>query len=258
MPRPSSLSTSVDEGVLEDAARHLYSHLGCLLDLPEELRNTLASVYYEVHWLRRKEGAMPLIAHLPRQKNPGKLLDVAMKQVILRTGQYQLADTLIEGIRQANKDTQPNLYGMLVRLALDQLKWNIKNSFKKSELRRSLEKIGKKPVPEVPGIYERMRQLELSASRPRHRDGVDLSGYTPLEGLPRIGEPVCIVADGEVLLEGVAAEVWGGSDPGFAIDDDTGDVFRVTVEELRAMEAQVMSLPNVTVELPTSGFRSGD
>ena len=25
------------------------------MDLPEELRNTLASVYYEVHWLRRKE-----------------------------------------------------------------------------------------------------------------------------------------------------------------------------------------------------------
>ena len=55
MPRPSSLSTSVDEGVLEDAARHLYSHLGCLLDLPEELRNTLASVYYEVHCQRRSK-----------------------------------------------------------------------------------------------------------------------------------------------------------------------------------------------------------
>ena len=78
-----------------------------------------------------------------------------MKQAILRTGQYQLADTLVEGIRQANKDTQPNLYGMLVRVALDQLKWNIDNSFEKSQLRRSLEKIGKKPVPEVPGIYER-------------------------------------------------------------------------------------------------------
>ena len=180
-----------------------------------------------------------------------------MKQAILRTGQYQLADTLVEGIRQANKDTQPNLYGALVRLALDKLKWNIENSHKKSELRRSLDKIGKKPVPEVPGLYERMRQLELSACRPRHRDGVDLSGYTPLERLPRIGEPVCIVADGEVL-EGVAVEVWGGSDPGFAIDDETGDVFRVTVEELRAMEAQVMGIRNVTVALPTSGFRSGD
>ena len=257
MPRPSSLSTSVDEGVLEDAARHLYSHLGCLLDLPDELRNTLASVYYEVHWLRRKEGGMPLIAHLPRRRDPEKLLDVAMKQAILRTSQYQIADTLVEGIRQANKDTQPRLYGILVRVTLDKLKWNIENSFEKSQLRRSLEKIGKKPVPEVPGIYERMRQLELSASRPRHRDGVDLSGYIPLEGLPRIGEPVCIVADGEAL-EGVAAEVWGGNDPGFAIDDGTGDVFRVTVEELRAMEAQVMSLRNVTVELPTSGFRSDD
>ena len=79
----------------------------------------------------------------------------------------------------------------------------------------------------------------------------------PIERLPRIGEPVCIVADGETL-EGIAVEVWGGSDPGFAIDDDTGDVFRVTVEELRAMEAQVMSLRNVTVALPTSGFRAGD
>ena len=159
MPRPSSLSTTVDEGVLEDAARHLQSHLGDLLDLPEELRNTLASVYYEVHWLRRKEGATPLVDHLPRQKDPGKLLDVAMKQAILRTSQYQLADTLVQGIREANKDTQPRLHGMLVRIALDLLKWNIKNSFKKSELRRSLEKIGKKPLPEVPGIYERMRQL---------------------------------------------------------------------------------------------------
>ena len=112
MPRPSSLSASVDEGVLEDAARHLYSHLGDLLDLPEELRNTLASVYYEVHWLRRKEGAMPLIAHLPQQNDPKKLLDVAMKQAILRTSQYQLADTLVEGIRQTNKDIQPRLYGM--------------------------------------------------------------------------------------------------------------------------------------------------
>ena len=180
-----------------------------------------------------------------------------MKQAILRTGQYQIADTLVEGIRQANKDTQPRLYEMLVRVALDQLKWNIEKSLEKSQLRRSLEKIGKKPVPEVPGIYERMRQLEPPASRPRHRDGVDLSSYTPLERLPRIGEPVCIVADGEVL-EGVAVEVWRGSDPGFAIDHDTGDVFRVTVEELRAMEAQVMSLRNVTVVPPTSGFRSGD
>ena len=129
------------------------------MDLPEELRNTLASVYYEVHWLRRKEGAMPLVAHLPAQKGSKKQLDMAMKQAILRTGQYRIADTLIEGIRKANKDTQPRLYGALVQLALDELKWNIKNSFKKSELRRSLEKIGKKPVPEVPGTYERMRQL---------------------------------------------------------------------------------------------------
>ena len=159
------------------------------MDLPEELRNTLASVYYEVHWLRRKEGAMPLVAHLPAQKGSKKQLDMAMKQAILRTGQYRIADTLIEGIRKANKDTQPRLYGALVQLALDELKWNIKNSFKKSELRRSLEKIGKKPVPEVPGIYERMRQLLFEQERSRSTSLDDDAEWITLGPSARVTRP---------------------------------------------------------------------
>ena len=154
-----SNAVEIDYDVLRDATHSLHLHLGSLMDLPEELRNTLASVYYEVHWLRRKEGATPLVAHLPSQIGSRKLLDMAMKQAILRTDQYRIADTLVETIREANKDTQPRLYGALVQLALDVLKWNIRNSFKKSELRRSLGKIGKKPLPEVPGLYKRMRQL---------------------------------------------------------------------------------------------------
>ena len=129
------------------------------MDLPEELRNTLASVYYEVHWLRRKEGAMPLVAHLPPQNDPKKQLDAATEQAFVRVDQYRMADTLVEAIREADKDSQPRLHGALVQLALDALKWNIKNSFKKSELHRSLEKIRKKPMPEVPDLYERMSQL---------------------------------------------------------------------------------------------------
>ena len=132
------------------------------MDLPEELRNTVASVYYEVHWLRRKDGGTPLISHLPPQGDTKKQLDAAMKQALLRVDQYRIADTLVQGIREANKDTQPRLYGALVRLALDALKWNIENSFKKSELRRSLERMGKKPVPEVPGLYGRMSSSETA------------------------------------------------------------------------------------------------
>ena len=153
-----------DDDVLRDAAHSLHLHLGSLMDLPEELRNTVASVYYEVHWLRRGEGDMPLVAHLPPQKSAEKQLDVAMKQAFLRMEQYRVADTLVEGIRKANKDTQPRLYGALVQLALDELKWNIKNSFKKSELRRSVEKMRKKPVPEVPGLYRRMSCFEPAIS----------------------------------------------------------------------------------------------
>ena len=151
----------LSDNVLRDATHSLHTHLGSLMDLPEELRNTIASVYYEVHWLRRGEGTVPPVNHLLPRKDPQKQLDAAMKQAILRTDQYRIIATLVEGIREANKDTQPNLYGTLVQLALDTLKWNIKNSFKKSELRRSLEKIGKKPVPEIPGVYKRMRQLSF-------------------------------------------------------------------------------------------------
>ena len=159
-----SETVEIDDDVLRDATESLHLHLGSLMDLPEELRNTLASVYYEVHWLRRKGGGMPLVAHLPPQKSTEKQLDVAMKQALLRIEQYRVADTLIEGIRKANKDTQPRLYGALVQLALDELKWNITDSFKKSELRRSLEKMRKKPVPEVPGLYRRMSCSETAIS----------------------------------------------------------------------------------------------
>ena len=161
-------AVDIDDDVLRDAAQSLHLHLGSLMDLPEELRNTLASVYYEVHWLRRGEGAMPLVVHLPRQRDPRKQLDVAMKQAFLRVDQYRMADTLVEAIWEADKETQPRLHSALVQLALDELKWNIKNSFKKSELRRSVEKMRKKPVPEVPSLYSRMRQLlfEQKCSRP--------------------------------------------------------------------------------------------
>ena len=156
------------------------------MDLPEELRNTLASVYYEVHWLRRKEGAMPLVAHLHPQKDAKKHLDVAMKQAILRTDQYRIVDTLVEGIRKANNDTQPRLYGALVQLTLDELKWNIKNSLKKSELRRSLEKIGRKPVPEVPGLYGRMRQLLFEQERSRSTSQDDEAEWITLGPSARV------------------------------------------------------------------------
>lgn len=160
-------AVEIDDDVLRDATQSLHLHLGSLMDLPEELRNTLASVYYEVHWLRRKKGGTPLVAHLPPQKDPAKRLDMAMKQAFLRMEQYRIADTLVGAIREADKDSQPRLRSALVQLALDELKWNIENSFRKSQIRRSLEKSRKKPVPEVAGLYERMRQLQFDQERLR-------------------------------------------------------------------------------------------
>ena len=157
------MGSQIDETVLEEAAHDLHHHHGSLMDLPEELRNTIASVYYEVHWTRRHEGAMPLVAHLPPQKDRGELLDAAMKQFILRMGQYQHLSTYVEMVREADKETQPNLYAMLTKVVIDALKWNIDNALQKSAFRRSLERLTKKPVPEVKlvparyGLYSEMR-----------------------------------------------------------------------------------------------------
>jgi hypothetical protein len=106
---------------------------------------------------------MPLVAHLPPQKDRGELLDAAMKQFILRMGQYQHLSTYVEMVREADKETQPNLYAMLTKVVIDALKLNIDNALQKSAFRRSLERLTKKPVPEVKlvparyGLYSEMR-----------------------------------------------------------------------------------------------------
>ena len=142
----------LDREVLEEAADHLYAQFGSLMDLSEDLRNTLASIYYEVHWLRRKEGAMPLTAHLPQKRDTNKLVDASMKQATVRISQYELADTLVEGVREG-REIGKNMYKAMTRLALDVLKWNVSDAFEKSEIRRSLEKLAKKPLPEIPQLY---------------------------------------------------------------------------------------------------------
>lgn len=149
----------VDEDVLADAEAVLHAHCGSLMDLPEPLRDTIASIYYEVHWLRRREGARPLTAHLPGQKENDAVLRASMRQASLRSGQYELVVSLVQMVREADKETQSNLRGAMEMLALDCLKWNIKNPFKKSEMRRSMEKMWKKPVPEFPRLYAHMNYL---------------------------------------------------------------------------------------------------
>ena len=66
-------SIELDDDVLEDAANTVYSHLGSLLDLPEELRNTIASLYYEVSWFQTNN--FPLTDHLPTHQPESKILD---------------------------------------------------------------------------------------------------------------------------------------------------------------------------------------
>ena len=146
------MPVQLDRQVLEEAADHLYAHFGSLMDLPEELRNTLASIYYEVHWFRRKEGATPLNSHLPQKRDKSKLVNASMKQAIVRMSQYELADTLVQGVREG-REIGKNMYGAMTALALDVLKWNVSNAFEKSEFRRSLEKLARKPLPEVPQLY---------------------------------------------------------------------------------------------------------
>ena len=146
----------IDDAVLEDAAYKLHLEIGSLLDLPEELQSTLASLYYEISWMQTK--GSPLVDHLPPQSGR-KMYGAAMKQFIVRTAQYQEAAAFVEIAREARKESGW-IFEEMTRIVVDILKWNVRNSFKKSRVRRSIEKSLKKPLPEMPRLYDHMRRID--------------------------------------------------------------------------------------------------
>jgi hypothetical protein len=153
----------IDPVVAEMCVDVIRKNLGTLDDLPRELANTVANVYYRFLNLgadmaaRRKQnpGWLP-----PHSGNEGGLKESLV--TFMHTASSCITDSesvkgFIEGLRGIDKNSQPRLYDDTVEFILDCLKYNIPNICEKSLLRRRFERhFYKHRVTEIPGLADRL------------------------------------------------------------------------------------------------------
>jgi hypothetical protein len=143
----------------EDAIK---KQLGTLNDLPRELANTIANVYYRYfEFSLNAIGALSRPGGLPKHVHQLGLQE-GMKAFVgdharFTTDVDHVAEQ-IENLRQVDKRTQPNMYRFIVHLMLEVYKYDIDNAWDKTGLRRMVErKIKAKQVKEVPNLIDLLK-----------------------------------------------------------------------------------------------------
>lgn len=138
-----------DKVALEMAVSLIKTDLITINDLPLELANTVANVYYnyiifmELHKITKQEGKLP-----EALMNYSGNIKTKMRKYIEDSAKIQVymeaTPKFINGLRQIDKSGKPNLYHYTVEYILDSLKYNIKNINHKTGLRRAIERRFKK------------------------------------------------------------------------------------------------------------------
>lgn len=154
----------VDERALRAAAQDIFTSLGPLNDLGAELSNTVANIYYRFHVMSQNM-ANPgdALGVKPGKDMPSNFvnLTVAMGTVM---NEYKFIAKMIGSLREARSQSS-SIGDFLITHALDEFKYHIKNAYKKSLIRRSIERPFCK-VDEITGLYDRMVQVR-GATRER-------------------------------------------------------------------------------------------
>jgi hypothetical protein len=156
-----------------DAVAHLANDLGSLDDLPPELADTVANVYY-AFW-NHHQALAPMRAGKPgpavASDHPNGIVTGYLE--LLQSGAsilpaYKHAKGFINSVRVAAKDLPDHRarFEYLVQLVLDVLKYNIDKAGTKTPIRRAVERKFKK-VHEIAGLYAKMRPLLESCLRDR-------------------------------------------------------------------------------------------
>ncbi len=149
------------QDVLGICGKAIRKDLGNIDDLPYELANTVANVYYRyfnqaidvIKAGSNKPNWVPQEMEQEADVFEGlsSFLDKSakIKSDVKRVSEH------INNLRDIDKQNQPNLYQYIVAFILDGLKYDIKNAHKKSGLRRMIErKLKKGNVQEIPNLID--------------------------------------------------------------------------------------------------------
>lgn len=135
--------------------------LGSLDDIPYELANTIANVYYR--YFNHAFDIMNRAANNPnwipkqvkREPDLIKGFQSFAEDTARFTSDYEVASKAIQGLREIDKIRQPNNYQFMVDFILDCLKYDIKDAHKKIGLRRMIErKFSKASEREIPNLID--------------------------------------------------------------------------------------------------------
>ena len=150
-----------DKEALEMAEGYIKSQLGTLNDLPRELANTIANVYYKfaLDFLEMSDNSKREY-FVPKSMNRktgdlGELLKDFMANQAKISSDVEAAPKFVKGLRETDKYKQPKLYKYSVEFILDCLKYNIEKPQNKSGARRTIERKFK-TVNEIPNLIDSM------------------------------------------------------------------------------------------------------
>lgn len=161
--------------ILKLCEQAICKELGSLNDLPHELANTVANIFYKYH--------CNLFEHLQIVDNPNSIQQYSNKEQNIGTGiiswfiepqninlDYDLVPDLIKGIRMCDKNDQPDVYKRMVDFSLFILKYHIKDALKKSYLRLRIERyFVRNKVKEIPNIIDLMHLGNVKKKTKRSR-----------------------------------------------------------------------------------------
>lgn len=157
----------IKKHILELCEKGIRERLGSLDDLPYELANTVANIYYKfydisIDWeQQRVNPTLPAGVREQFEKDPNADIFKASKKYIeesfLIKHYFKGINGWIDNLRKLKK-MQPNNYQdyqFIVEVVLDQMKYRINNLENKSLIRRRIErKIKKRKVDEISNLID--------------------------------------------------------------------------------------------------------
>ncbi len=134
-------------------------NLGTLDDLPRELANTIANIFYkfaistlEMLEMKKRGGMTP--KSMSREIGDlQQLFEKYMKSQAEIQADVEAAVKFVKNLREIDKTNKPNLYQASVEFILDCLKYNIKKPQNKSESARKMER-NLKEISEIPSLID--------------------------------------------------------------------------------------------------------
>lgn len=172
---------SIDENILRICKSAITKNLGNLDDLPEEVANTVANIYYKCYelsmrWTSSKGSSgegQTVVDDLEApngEKEAGKSLKAAMTSFDMMKNEKEIVskirdsfrsmdniNKMISALRAFNKDEESLEYKKLVENILDIMKYNIKDAYKKTPVIKEIERgLKGEDIDEIPFLYKRI------------------------------------------------------------------------------------------------------